>query len=402
MAVLRFYEIVVLATALFLSVPAAASGSDPSPAEVAAETSPNETHTFRLRYQPEGFAFTWYLESIDQEVVFKKEPVFQGTEIVRGAMAVGPEQFAPFGFAWDKEGKALYLDTDRDFDLTDETPWGPPAKGGKQWAVFRGISLQVSVDGQPLECKIDVQLHNDMAYDDFATVRSGWVGSVALGGQDYDVAFMGRPGIGILDSGAYLFLAPGRVGFGAKDITFRHPASLWRVTPQMFLNDASYRLGAQFDGGDVLLSFTEIDRPLRTVSFGGKYVTRLEMYEYGEHSFCFRTVLDNPTGNLSVPTGEYFSAIVTLHDGSVPVSWKGFALGSIEIHDDGPIELRYGGPLKNTITAACSMSEITLRQSVRGVGGASYSPSDETEENAPTYAIRHAGKELVAGKFEYG
>ena len=131
-------------------------------------------------------------------------------------------------------------------------------------------------------------------------------------------------------------------------------------------------------------------------------MSRLVMYEYGEHSICFQAVVDNPTGTISVPTGEYLYATVALHDDSMPGLWKGFARGPIEIRDDGPTELCYGGPLKNVVTVARSMSELYLLQSVTGIGGVEYSPSEKVDEEAPTYTIRNDGEELVVGKFEYG
>jgi hypothetical protein len=421
MAICRFCTIAVVVTAILSSVPMAAevpgafqrgivghpfpreAVAKPSPREVIAEPSPDGVHTFRLRYQSEGFRFPRYFDYGDLEVVFKKEPAFEGTNIVRGALTADPEQAAVFGFAWDKEGKTLYLDTDRDLDLTDETPWDQSAD--RDWcASFNGISLQIPVDGQPIDCRIDLDLYYASPSVN-ADVRSGWVGMVNLEGRDYEVAFPGDLAGELFTFDASMVFAPNAGGLGWGDITSRHPACL-RATPELFLNGASYRLEVQFDGGDILVSFTEIDRPLRTVSFVGEHVSRLVLCEYGEHSVCFQAVLDNPSGTVSVPRGEYSYATVTLHEGSAPGLWRGTAIGGIvdgiEIRDDGPIELRYGAPLKNVVTTTCSTSEVILFQRVTGISGAWYSPSEESEEDAPTYAIRHAGKELVSGKFEYG
>ena len=418
MAVHRFLGIVVLVTALSSSVLVAAAGPDPfpgeavaepspreavaetSPAEIVAEPSPAGVHTFRLRYQPDGFRFPQYFDYGEREVVFKEEPKFEGTEIVRGALAVGPEQSVVFGFAWDKEGRALYLDADRDLDLTDERPWDQSAKEWDWCACFNGISLQVPVDGHPVDCRIDLDLYHSSPSGN-VDVRSGWVGRVNLEGRDYQVAFPVNLADGLFAFGAPMVFARGARGLDWGNITPSHPACLW-ATPELFLNGASYKLETRFDGNDMLLSFTEIDRPLGTVLFKGEHVERLVLVERLEDSTFSQAVLDSPSGTIELPVGRYSMGTIRLDYGSTPTPWKGTVIGGIEIHDDGPIELCYGTPLKNVVTTTCSMSEVTLHQRVTGIGGGWYSPSDETEEDAPTYAIRHAGKEVVAGKFEYG
>ena len=82
----------------------------------------DEPIAFRLQFTGTGLPPSSCRGVSEGEVAFRREPAYGDGEVARRALRVGPAESNFVGFAWDKAKGKLYLDTDRDLDLTDETP----------------------------------------------------------------------------------------------------------------------------------------------------------------------------------------------------------------------------------------------------------------------------------------
>ena len=56
----------------------------------------------------------------EKEIVFRKEPDFGGRSVIRGAITTGAGSTNFVGFALDLAKRTLYLDRNRNLDLTDD------------------------------------------------------------------------------------------------------------------------------------------------------------------------------------------------------------------------------------------------------------------------------------------
>ena len=87
--------------------------------------------TYPLKYRASGESESFSLPLDKSEVRFKKEPAYEG-EVVRSLLAVAPGGGEFIGFACDLQAKKLYLDLNRNLDLTDD-PGGMFESNGDNW-----------------------------------------------------------------------------------------------------------------------------------------------------------------------------------------------------------------------------------------------------------------------------
>ena len=71
----------------------------------------------------------WGLPVTPRSSAFKKEPVFSGGKVIRGMLQLGGGTSDEMGFAWDRTAGKLYLDLNRNLDLTDDPGRGVFARG---------------------------------------------------------------------------------------------------------------------------------------------------------------------------------------------------------------------------------------------------------------------------------
>ena len=100
-----WYRLVVLYFCIFSSFLFAAEGDE---------------HTFELKWQEHGTGGSVPVQ-LDRQEPFEKEPDFGRRDILRGELSFGPpEHPEQMGFAWDKGDGKLYVDLNRDGDLTND------------------------------------------------------------------------------------------------------------------------------------------------------------------------------------------------------------------------------------------------------------------------------------------
>ena len=77
--------------------------------------------TAYLDYRAVDYSFVnWGLSVTQRYSAFPKEPALSGGKIIRGVMQLGSGGSNEMAFVWDRAGRKLYLDLNRNLDLTDD------------------------------------------------------------------------------------------------------------------------------------------------------------------------------------------------------------------------------------------------------------------------------------------
>ena len=95
-------------------------------------------HIFNLLHKQRDYYFNISCHSINK-VNFEKEPDFSKRNIVRGLIPLGSDKKNYVGFAWDRATKKLYIDLNRNKDLTDDPNGIFENKGRGSYQYFRDI-----------------------------------------------------------------------------------------------------------------------------------------------------------------------------------------------------------------------------------------------------------------------
>jgi hypothetical protein len=94
-----------------------------------------------LEYREVDFAPLATEISILPGARFRKEPVFTGHNVFLGFFCLGTDTNLFVPFVWDDEQRKLYVDANRNLDLTDDAPGGYLA-ADKSLELFRGVRLE--------------------------------------------------------------------------------------------------------------------------------------------------------------------------------------------------------------------------------------------------------------------
>jgi hypothetical protein len=375
-------------------------------------------HTFRLKYKEVDFSVhvdtRFGLEG--REVDFKREPEFSGHDIVRWSLRRRSQAATEFiGFAWDSAAGKLYLDLNRNLDLTDDPNGIFEGKDG--W--FRDVRFDIERGSMRVPCVIDLAIRRDprgwVSCDAF--IRSVWQAEIELNGNKWWFAVQDDMD-GEIDH-------RDRVLFRSNEESFRSvpnevrgnlaqvPASETLVPPdslplmqRLSFDGASYDLELAFEpeetGAEVVATFTESDVPLGKLRMDGEYIKRLDYYRYDENGTFFVVVLDAPQASVKVPVGSYFRPLVFLDGGGSAGLFFAFSPEDLLIEEDKPATLKIGGPLTHRLTVNAYGNELRLSYKLLGAGGESYTPRERARERPPQFAIYKGNTKIASGSFEYG
>lgn len=333
-----------------------------------------------------------------QEMVFKKEPAWNGHEVMRGALPVGNRPNDAMGFAWDITAGCLFLDINRDLDLTDAATAKYQTSPQRFSQHFKRISLHIPRDGVETEYLVDLYLRHFGRHSTYGTmtIHSGWQGEIELGGTRRVMAVMDnlKGGIGQDD----LFLIGPPANGTAKPAPPTSDDKVPGTTRLSFGADA-YRLhGAWIPAGTgaaLRLVFTPQEQPAATLRLVGQFVDRLVFK--GDTT----AIVDTPGDNLVIPADRYPSVEVRLR--TPPTSSRMIANLKSFVADAATMTmLAAGGPLTNTVSVKARGSGLDLEYELRGAGGETYTSTELSSRDAPAFSIFRNGREIAHGVFSYG
>lgn len=335
--------------------------------------------------------FFIYLRGADpnMEIVFKQEPGYAGEKVYRNAIRLGEDRENFIGLAFDVAANTLYVDRNRNLDLTDDGPgivaeenWGPGS------AQFSKVAIEQTFGDISVPYVLETVFFEDYCY---SIVQSGWKGEIEIAGKRCEIA--------VADNMDGVFNYQDRFKLDhERNREARLPfgtVSDLQLPGWLYFEGQSYRIEADFrvlDGQTALaVSFTPVVEDLMEIAFEGQFVSRIMLVDDNSE----QGLMDWPPSTMHIPRGTYKLYRVDLLD-----SFTGYMYNR-HTNVDGSMPLRTGGPVKQVVTANRRGNALGLDYALLGTDSIKYVPN-QTYGNPIRFTIYRGDRKVGAGEFEYG
>ena len=269
-------------------------------------------------------------------------------------MQLGDGKGDEMGFAWDRAAGKLYLDLNRNLDLTDD-PAGVFSCGrgfNDSFQFFTNVRLPFKTPAGSRLMLADLSFYDYGRPTCTVAMRSFWQGKVTLQGEEWQVGLLGNPLAqrASFESGS-LLLRP----WGDRNKPFSLYGGTLDAVPfsrNLFVGNQAYQLRCtnevQGDVAKVQMQFTEQQPKLGELKITGEFVQRVTL-EGGP----YLVVLDQPGAVVKVPVGRYGPTKVCLRKGDAEAYLDArtqAAEAHIVVGEKAPAVLTVGGPLTNSVS----------------------------------------------------
>jgi hypothetical protein len=414
-AVLVNLAAVLLGFASVAAALAAPQGSVPSPAADPAQT-------VSLTYQELSYSVVnWGTVVNLQAAPFKKEPAFGSRKVLRGTLQFGNNSEQAIPFAWDRSEGKLYLDLNRNQDLTDD-PHGVfsssnPRQGSNYYQTFTDVHLSFKTPAGSYQALVDLNLYSfGDRLSGNAACRSIWTGRATLQGSDWQVGivenFSGT--VGSAASG-YMLVRPWAAREQPFHLDFQNGGlDGFLFSPNLFFGGHAYQAACDYvaQGGPPHFNLRLKEQPveLGELKLTGRFINRLVLT--GSRGAPARermtVILDSPQPVVKIPTGSYGECRVGLKAGGVEACRELNRYGgppskpTVVLGNGAPAVLAAGGPLTNSVSVNREGRRLALSYQLVGADGARYQLPGNDRLHPPEFAIAKDGKVIASGKFEFG
>jgi hypothetical protein len=361
-----------------------------------------------LEYQEtESSVINWGVALTTQTTLFKKEPAAVSGRIVRGVLNFGGGSSNAIAFLWQRDAGKLYLDLNRNRDLTDDPAgvFSTRVAGLVYYQTFTNIHLLFNTASGRCRVLADMNLYDfgPQPYCNLA-VRSFWQGKLTLQGRDWQAGIVQN---GLDQSGSFensrLLLRP----WEKRNQSFSADDGLLASVPfsrKLFLDGHAYQLDciAGWQNGEArpALQFTDQSVPLGALNITGQFIRRFVLT-----GGPYLVILDQPAGMVKIPTGNYNQPDIRLERNGVEACCRsGQPQVGRRISVDGKttVALNVGGPLTNSVTASRQGQDLRLDYCLVGAGGETYQLARQDRSKPPEFAVYKGGKKIAGGTFEFG
>jgi hypothetical protein len=326
--------------------------------------------------------------------------------VSRGMLQLGGGASNEMAFAWDRNAGKLYLDLNRNLDLTDD-PAGVFLKVVGSWPSYyqsyTNVHLPLRTPGGECETLMALNFYGYGGLSCTASLQSFWQGKVTLQGEEWQ---MGLLPLGLEPPRTWedgtLLLRP----WSRHNESFRsYDDSLeaFAFARELFVGNHAYQLQCanevQGNAPKVRVQFTEQQPRLGELKITGNSVQRA-MLEGGDYI----VVIDRPASVVKVPVGNYKRFKVCLKKGDVEAELDARAqatAGRITVTDSRPAVLMAGGPLTNSVAISCQGRSLMLSYQLVGAAGG-YQVSDPYRVHPPEFTVYQGDRKIGSGEFQYG
>ena len=375
---------------------------------VLSSSPPSNTTLVSLEYQETDYSvINWGVSLTMQTAPFKKEPVAASGKIVRGVLNFGADSSNSIPFVWQRDAGKLYLDLNRNQDLTDDPEGAFSTRGFRptSYQTFTNVHLLFNTASGRCRMLADINFwdYGSRPGCDVA-LRSFWQGKLTLPGRDWQVGIVQNV---LSQKGSFensrLLLRP----WEKRSQSFNtYDGSLATVpfSRKLFIDGHAYQLkwitGSQNGEAKPALRFTEQSVALGEVKITGQFIRRLVL-----PGGPYLVVLDQPAASVQVPTGSYNQPDIRLgQNGAEAFCQSGQSQFGrrISVNDKTPAVLNVGGPLTNSVIASRHGQDLRLDYRLVGTGGETYQLANQDRSHPPEFAIYKGDKKIASGKFEFG
>ena len=372
----------------------------------ASEEAEESRHVFRLPFKEEGLYLRVHVPLAGREVVFKKEPDFGDHKIVRGALPFARDKKDYLCFAWDFTEQMLYLDLNRNLDLTDDPAGVIANRGESKWRPDFG-NIRIQSDHPQGAIPYTVRL-NLATYNRFQQVfcnvyvRSGWQGDIELHGKKWQLSVVDNLD-GVIGEEDIFTIRPYE-GSDEDPVNFGNSGRLY-VPREFFLDGHAYDLAFGFASegkkSELIASFTESRPPMGEVQLDGRFIKRLSLRESKEKGSPL-VLFDSPNKNVFIPVRTYRIQRIFLDGGEKQGLFWADGNEEISVAKGELFVLKMGGPLNHSVKARRYERNLSLDYTLVGIGSERYIQLKADRKNPPTFAIYHGDNTVIAGSFKYG
>jgi hypothetical protein len=368
-----------------------------------------------LKWQERDFSlFSWHVSISHHSEPFPQEPALvPSPDIARGVLELGNHPDHHVAFIWDKGGHKLYLDLNRNLDLTDD-PNGistaDPRNRSRYLQVFRDLRVDFNTDTGVHRGLFDLRMHifGVEAPVGYGELRSFWQGKLELNGREFEIGLAQNleGHIGTPHSG-YLLLRP----WDSKDKQFGLVSGAldgFNLTRCLFFLDRAFQL--DFDcltpaGGEASvyrMKLIPLTPALGALEIEGKSIKRAVLV-----SPPYTVVLDSPGAKAMIPTGRYEECQVLLESSAGTEAHlehrsRFGPFDPIHVNSETAAILKAGGPLTNSVNVTRRGKHLNLSYQVVGADGRTYQLRNQDRSQPPRFTIQQNGSQVHAGQFEYG
>jgi phenylpyruvate tautomerase PptA (4-oxalocrotonate tautomerase family) len=412
--------------------------------------------TVPLEYQETRFQFLYRDVPVERRLApFPKESASAHGPVVRGVLKFGSNPSNAIPFVWQGGAKKLFLDLNRNQDLTDDPAGELPAtalfSAGASFIhqVFTNVPLAFPASSAGAPMLVDLEVGMDLARRPgeplfTACLRSYWQGKVTREGQEWQVGLMqnlsDQPGS--FQQGELLlrpweernqrFIASCEVPMDTLALAWTgknwmvRASDAFAFSPKVFFEGHACQLdwSAEPRGREesLALRVTEQQTALGELRITGSFVQRLVLA-----GGPYMVVLNQPAASVSLPPGRYHPYRVWLKQGKaeayfnygMPQSGKANVVEEITgsqmpvlgpppsaqavVVDEGRTAvLAVGGPLTNSVSAAHRGGNLLLSYRLIGAGGGKYWLAKGGDGKSPHFTVGKSGKRIGSGQFEFG
>ncbi len=361
-----------------------------------------------LEYQETDYTVNnWSVSLASQSTPFKKEPAAASGRILRGVLNFDGGSSNAIPFLWQRDARRLYLDLNRNQDLTDD-PAGVFVTG-KNWTTdyqsFTNVHLFFNTASGQCRVLADLNIYAFGAQANcYLTVRSFWQGKLTLQERDWQVGLVQNVFGSAAFENSQLLLRP----WEKRNQPFAANDGALACVPfsrKLFVDGHAYQLDciAHLLNGEATpaLQFTEQSVPLGEANITGQFIRRLVLT-----GRPYVVVVDNPVGVVKIPIGSYNQPDLQLEQKGVAAFSRNtgpFQIGkSFTVDGKTPLVLNVGGPLTNSLSATRHGQYLQLDYLLLGAGGQTYQLASQNRSAPPGFAVYQGEKEIASGTFEFG
>lgn len=377
-----------------------ATGSDAAPAVSDAE----KTQVVRLEYQevPVGSIVTFGTISDAVSQPLKQVPDLGKHKVLRHWLNFGGEDSARMAFVWDQTSNVLYLDLNRNMDLTDD-PSGVVTNvvAGQRFARFADIRVDLPFEDGIRPLMLDLTFYSfGSRLNVQAGVRSFWQGKLAVQDREFQVGVVEQ--CFVKQRFSHFILRPWaerEKPLNLDSVTmkaFDFPEQLF-LMGQLYGLDCKYEIDAK--PRSYRLALREKPVQLGELSLTGQNVDRLLLI-----SDSCTVVLDQPKSVELVPVGNYTRQKVWLKSGTTEAGLGAYYRGdrTITVTGGNKPTLALGGPLTNSVSIAKRGKTLVFTYELQGADGAVYSLANQDRAHPPEFVVYQGDRKVHSGKFEFG
>ena len=333
-----------------------------------------------------------------------KEPELSKQNVFRSVLRFGGKDTNnAIALVWDQARSKLYLDLNRNLDLTDDAAgvFSSSSKGRQQ--LFTNVTVPLLTAAGLNPVTLNLRLSADAAGRQIQMQLgscSMWQAKVGPQGKEWQVAALDDT---FNQEGAaaakFLLLRPwaertNRVYL--RDLT----SGIVRFPDQLFWLGQAFHLERRFEtlGGTPVcrLALTPQQPPMSEVRLSGESL----QYAVLHATNGYTAVLSEPPGMLRIPQGVYTVRAAWLKEGAT----KAFRLtdDSLLINATAPTNVVLGGPLTNSVRLTRQGRKLNMNYQLVGADGWYYHLAQEGRAKPPEFTIYQGGKKVHSGSFEFG